>query len=127
MVLVDAAGAVIVTAVEKPRPMSRTAPRSTVSFIGAAGAVGGAVADERLGHASIFGFAEDTTRAPESLEFVVDGVFVMTGKAAGNPEAAAFMLVGFVLAIGLAVASGLSQVNNKGNVAIIGRDMNRRD
>ena len=103
LVFADAAGSVV--GMHEARAMTRAAPRSTVALIGAARAIGGAVANERLRDAAILGFAEEVSSTPQLLEPVVDGILVKTRQAAGDAEAAALVLVRFVFAVSFTVAS----------------------
>ena len=50
--------------------------------------------------------AEEAASTPKPLQLVVDDVFVQTLEAVGDAEAAAFVFVRFILAIGLTVAPG---------------------
>ena len=103
LIFADAAGSVV--GMHEARAMTRAAPRSTVALIGAARAIGGAVANERLRDAAVLGFAKEASSTPQLLESVVDGILVKAREAARDAEAAAFVLVGFVLAVRFAVAS----------------------
>ena len=91
LIFVDAAGAVV--GVDEARSMPRTAPRAAIPLVGAAGAVGSAVADERLGNAAVFRFAKKAAATPQALQLVVHRIFVKVLETAGNSETAAFVLV----------------------------------
>ena len=106
LVLAHAASSVVLIRIpQKSRPLTRASTGCAIALVDAAGAIGSAVADERLRDASVLRLAEEASRAPKTLQLVVDRILVEASEAARDAEVAALVLVRFVLAVGLTVAS----------------------